>query len=317
MAAGQKGTKDGMLVFDIGSGGEPGQYGQAMAVVTVNPATGDYAGGGGGGGGGGDASAANQATGNASLASIDTKASNIATMSAKLPASLGAKTTANAMAVSLATDDVQIGSKVTAVAALAAGGAGLIGWLSSIWAQLPASLGIKTAAASLSVAPASDAVFSLAQTAVRSAITVTRPANVTAYTAGDVVGGAITFTSLAASGGYLMLTGADLRYDVAAIPTGMTSFRLYLYDATPPSALADNAAFDLQAGDRAAYLGFVDIGSVADMGSTLCAQVDQLNKLLKQNASTSLFGYLVTNGGYTPAANSETLQVRLSGLAGV
>lgn len=89
----------------------------------------------------------------------------LASMSAKLPATLGAKASAASAAVVLATDDAQIGTKVTAVAALGAGGAGLIGWLSSIWnaisTQLPASLGIKTAAASLSVAPASDGVFNV------------------------------------------------------------------------------------------------------------------------------------------------------------
>ncbi len=50
---------------------------RAKAVVIVNPETGDPAsvgGGGGGGGGSGDASAANQLAGNASLASIDSKA---------------------------------------------------------------------------------------------------------------------------------------------------------------------------------------------------------------------------------------------------
>lgn len=89
----------------------------------------------------------------------------LAALSAKNPA-LGAAASAAARPVVLATDDAQIGTKVTAVTALAAGGTGLIGWLSSIWnaitTQLPATLGIKAAAASLSVAPASDAVFAVA-----------------------------------------------------------------------------------------------------------------------------------------------------------
>lgn len=55
------------------------------------------------------------------------------------------------------------GVKVTAITALATGGSGVIGWLSQIWnelqTRLPATLGIKTAANSLSVAPASDGVF--------------------------------------------------------------------------------------------------------------------------------------------------------------
>ena len=182
--------------------------------------------------------------------------------------------------------------------------------------KLPAALGIQTAAASLSVAPASDASFALTSTGYRSAIVTTRPANVTPYTAGDVVGGAIAFTTIGPSAGHIIITSVDLRYDVAAIPAGMTSFRLHLYTVTPPSATADNAAWDLPAGDREAYIGYIDIGSPADVGSTLFVQLDGLNKQAKlATAETSLYGYLVTNGGYTPAANSETFRASLRALA--
>lgn len=134
--------------------------------------------------------------------------------------------------------------------------------------------------------------------------TVTRPANTTAYTAGDVVGGAIAFSGIGPFGGDILITSAALRINVAAIPAGMTSFRLHLYDATPPSALVDNAPWDLPAGDRANYLGYIDIGSPADVGSTLYVQADQINRQIRLRTA-DLFGYLVTNGGFTPAGNSE------------
>lgn len=150
--------------------------------------------------------------------------------------------------------------------------------------------------------------------------TVTRPANVTAYTAGDVVGGVanaiISFADAGPMSGAIMITSADLRIDVAAVPVGMTSFRLHLYNASPASALADNAVWDLTAGDRAAYLGYIDLGSPVDVGSTLYVQLDQINKQLQLGASaTTLYGYLVTNGGFTPAGNSEVYTPRLSSLA--
>lgn len=152
--------------------------------------------------------------------------------------------------------------------------------------------------------------------AYRSAVTVTRPANTTAYTAGDVVGGVMTFTSMGPSAGHVMFTSVDMAYNVAAIPSGMTSFRLYLYNVTPPSAYADNAAWDLPSGDRTAFVGYIDLGSPADLGSTLFCQVDGVNKQMKLGtAETSLYAYLVTNGGYTPAANSETLQIVARALA--
>lgn len=152
--------------------------------------------------------------------------------------------------------------------------------------------------------------------AYRSAVTVTRPSNQTPYTAGDVVGGVITFASIGPTAGHVMFTSLDLSYNVAAIPSGMTSFRLYLYNVTPPSAYADNAAWDLPSGDRASFIGYIDLGSPADLGSTLFVQVDGVNKQLQLGASeTSLYAYLVTNGGYTPAANSETLRLVARALA--
>lgn len=140
--------------------------------------------------------------------------------------------------------------------------------------------------------------------AYKSQPTVTRPADTTAYTAGDVVGGVIPFDGMRGAGS-LLLTAASLRIHVAAIPAGMTSFRLHLYDKSPPSALADNAAWTLAGADRDDYLGFVDVGSPAAQAGTLFAQVDGLNKHVISDTNSGLFGYLVTNGAFTPAGNSE------------
>lgn len=133
--------------------------------------------------------------------------------------------------------------------------------------------------------------------------TVTRPANTTPYTAGDVVGGAIPLSAFNGTGDAL-ITSCDLRIDVSAIPAGMTSFRLHLYRDSPPSAIADNAAWDLPSGDRAYYSGYIDLGSPADLGSTLFCEVEQVNKQIRLTG-TAMYGYLVTNGAFTPAANSE------------
>lgn len=141
------------------------------------------------------------------------------------------------------------------------------------------------------------------------AVSITRPDNTDAYTANDVIGhatdatAAIEFTSVGASSGRVMITSASLMISLAAIPSGMTSFRLYLYSVTPPSALADNAAWDLPAGDRASFLGYIDLGSPVDLGSTLYVEANGINKQVKL-AGTSLFGYLVTNEAYTPASQT-------------
>lgn len=176
--------------------------------------------------------------------------------------------------------------------------------LASIAAKMAS--GPATGALSQSIVPASDAVFAIAPGASRAQVTVTRPANMTPYTAGDVVGGVIAFTAMGVAGSHAMLTSVDLRIDIAAIPSGMTSFRLYLYSVTPPSALADNAVWDLPAGDRAAFITYIDLGSPLDLGSTLFVQTDGISKHIKLGAAeTALYGYLVTTTGFTPAANAE------------
>lgn len=86
----------------------------------------------------------------------------------------------------------------------------------------------------------------------------------------------------------------------------MTSFRLHLY-SSQPSAIADNAAWDLPSGDRAAYLGYIDLGTPIDVGSTLYVQTVGSNLTMQQVAaiSSSLYGYMVTNGGYTPGSGDS------------
>lgn len=147
--------------------------------------------------------------------------------------------------------------------------------------------------------------------------TITRPADTTAYTAGDVVGAtaaAIKFTNIGDALGHIIITDADLRIDVSSVPAGMTTFRLHLYNVTPPSALADNAAWDLPAGDRAAYLGYIDFDTPVDLGSTLFVSMTAINKKLKLGLTSSIFGYLVTTAGWTPSSASVK-SIRLNSIS--
>lgn len=139
-------------------------------------------------------------------------------------------------------------------------------------------------------------------------VDITRPANATPYTAGDVLGGAITIPTIGPSAGRIILTNLALLPQVVSIPAGMTSFRLHLYSVTPPSALADNAPWTFTSVDWPSYLGYVDLGSPVDFGAALFVQATQVNQEIKL-ASTSVFGYLVTNGGFTPAGNSEVYRL--------
>jgi hypothetical protein len=139
------------------------------------------------------------------------------------------------------------------------------------------------------------------------AVTLTRTADTNVYAALDVLGAAtgstaaLTFASMGASAGRVLITSASLEIDITSVTAGMTTFRLHLYSVTPPSALGDNAAWDLPSGDRASYLGFIELGAPADLGSTLYCEANNINKQIKL-AGTSIFAYLVTTGTYTPAS---------------
>jgi len=258
------------------------------------------------------AGAVNTGTPRVTLASDDPAVAALTASNTQLPAGLGSTAAAASLATTASTEDVaRIGIITETAPATDTASSGLNGQLqriaqrlTSLIALVPAALGQGTSAQGFKVVLPNDQ-------AGASQPTVTRPANTTAYSAGDVVGGAITFATGLTSGQHAMITGADLQYQISAIPSGMTSFRLYLYDVTPPSAIADNAAWDFASADRSAFLGYIDLGSPVDLGTTCYCQVDNVNHKIKLNGSANVFGYLVTATAYTPAANSEVILPRL------
>lgn len=173
--------------------------------------------------------------------------------------------------------------------------------------------GVKRDVATLTALLASTLSVNQVGAAYSPAVSFTRPADTTAYAAGDVVGGVLALTAAGPNGGTMIINGASLEIDIASVPTGMAGFRLYLYSVTPPSALADNAPFDLAAGDRAGFLGFIDLDTPTDFGSTLFVQADNINKQVRL-FDASLYGYLVTTGGFTPV-NAAVHKVSLSTMA--
>ena len=132
-----------------------------------------------------------------------------------------------------------------------------------------------------------------------------------AYLAGDIMQGARELTNIGpAGGGEVLIVNTRLRIDHTAVISGETSYTLHLYSVTPPSALADNAVWDLPSGDRASYMGSVALGTPVDLGSTLFVEQTGLAKQVTVPAGGSLFGYLVTNGGFTATAAARTLLIK-------
>ena len=149
--------------------------------------------------------------------------------------------------------------------------------------------------------------------------TLTRPANTTAYSAGTLIGtsttssSAIVFSPMGNANGSILITDANLLLQITAIPSGMTNFRLHLYNTTPTSAYVDGATWTLASTDWLSYLGYVDLGSPVAVGGALYVQNTGVNKTIKMGASTTLYGYLVTNGGFTPNSAAIT-QIQLAAM---
>ena len=159
----------------------------------------------------------------------------------------------------------------------------------------------------------------------RSTVSITRPSNTTTYTAGDVIGVADsgtpanagsaihTLTNAGPSGGFILLQSAALLFSDAAVIANMAGFRVHLFSSSP-GAVLDNAAFDLVSGDRAAYMGFFELPTPIDLGSSIYTQTDSIGRMVKLAASsTSLFAEIETRGGYQPASGS-TIELRINAM---
>jgi hypothetical protein len=133
------------------------------------------------------------------------------------------------------------------------------------------------------------------------------PAN-TSHTAGDSVGVAQQFSLAAPTGSLLRIVSASLL--VAGGTNETSTWRVYLFSVTPPSALADDAPFVLASGDRASFLGYFDFAQLVDVGDTLYIEATP-NKVMRLTG-TSVFAYLVNLTTVTTAAIARTVTIHTS-----
>jgi hypothetical protein len=131
-----------------------------------------------------------------------------------------------------------------------------------------------------------------------------------AYLANDIMDVAKQFAWVdkagnAFAGGELMITTVEILISETAVQSGETSYTLQKYNVTPPSARADNAAWDLASGDRAAYVGPTSLGTPVDIGSSLYAKTTSVNEQITVAATGITFGELVTVGPFTSTATAR------------
>jgi hypothetical protein len=155
-------------------------------------------------------------------------------------------------------------------------------------------------------------------TLVISAVTLTRPADTTAYAAKDAVSNStsspsvLTFSSVGrvnAGTGYI--TGARLTTDQS---TNVAQYRLHLY-AIAPTAINDNAAQTLLWADRTKRVGYIDIGPIVTEGSGSDAasglNIDIRLPYKCDTSDTNLYGLLETLTAFTPAS-AQNFYISLS-----
>ena len=141
-----------------------------------------------------------------------------------------------------------------------------------------------------------------------------------AYGALDIMDAAKQFSftyadgSPVTKGALIRVYTTILRIDVSALQASEGAYSLAMYNVTPPSAQADNAAWTLASADLAAYLGTIALSTPVDAGAALYVQAqptaNQDIKLL--STETSIYGELITTPGFTPTAVAR--QVTLYGV---
>ena len=128
----------------------------------------------------------------------------------------------------------------------------------------------------------------------------------TSHVAGDVVGGAQEFKNVGNPGSVVTIVSASLRIANATAET--STWVVYLFDVTPPSAVADDGAFLLATGDYASFVGQVALAQTVDVGDTQYIETNNIQKVVRLRG-TSLFGYLVNGTTLTPGAVAHVVSL--------
>lgn len=128
-----------------------------------------------------------------------------------------------------------------------------------------------------------------------------------AYGALDIMSTAKTLTWADSDGnlfwgGLLKIISLRMTIAASALQASEAAYALKMYSVTPPSARADNAAWDLPSGDIAAYVGSQAIVAPTDVGSALVTETDNINKIISVASTGLTFAELVTVPAFTPTA---------------
>lgn len=135
-----------------------------------------------------------------------------------------------------------------------------------------------------------------------------------AYSAGDVVGGLLTFADCSRIADEpVLITGIQVTIKAAVLPVPTVVFF-----SAAPTVMADNAAYSISAADSLLIRRAVPIvaagGTVTDHGTPNTYSIDNLAIVMKPASGTrNIVAYLIDTVGVTLTSTSD-IQVRLTGL---
>jgi hypothetical protein len=144
---------------------------------------------------------------------------------------------------------------------------------------------------------------------------ITRPANTTAYTAGDVVNDNSTTTFAFANAARIAAGSGSVfgcRMILNSTTTANATFRLWLFNASP-GALTDNAAYSLTYAQRGSRIGYFDLAAPI-VGSDCVEIIGTSGQSIPMGfdlpSGTTLYGVLTATAAYVPTSG-ETIDIYL------
>lgn len=129
----------------------------------------------------------------------------------------------------------------------------------------------------------------------------------TSHTAGDSVGGAVTFTALTRSAKPAMLAGYSFVVNSSTVPT--SAFTLWIFNSAP-TVVADDAAFGVLSADRTKFVDKIDIATPVLAGVSGTATVSFSSGAIMRPivlTSADAVCYLTNNTTYSTVAQAHTV----------
>jgi len=134
-----------------------------------------------------------------------------------------------------------------------------------------------------------------------------------AYSAGDIMGGLLSFDICPASGVGVIVQNAVFAFKAAVTP----SLQLVLFNANPSATTTtDNAAYSLNVADTGKVIAALPINSIGgylvDHGTPNTIQLNNIALVAKPASGTTIYGLLIDLTGVTLTSTSDLI-INISG----